>query len=45
MDANIGKEEILKVAKNSGKIKKNTGNKKIIREIYVPGKIVNLVIK
>ena len=45
VDANVDKEEILKVAKNSGKIKKNTGNKKIIREIYVPGKIVNLVIK
>ena len=30
--------------KNNDKIKKNILDKKIIREVYVPGKIVNLVV-
>ena len=32
-------------SKNIEKIKKNLSGKKIIREIYVPGKIVNLVLQ
>ncbi len=45
VDNNIGKEEIINIAKDNSKIKKNIADKKIIREIYIPGKIVNLVIK
>ena len=41
----ISKEEILDIVKNNNKIKKNLIGKNVIREIYVPGKIVNLVIK
>ena len=41
----ITKEMVLEIVKNNEKIKKNLIGKKITREIYVPGKIVNLVIK
>ena len=40
----ISKEEVLDIVKNNNKIKKNLIGKNIIREIYVPGKIVNLVV-
>ena len=40
----ISKEEILDMVKNNNKIKKNLIGKNVIREIYVPGKIVNLVV-
>ena len=40
----ISKEEVLEIVKNNNKIKKNLLGKNIIREIYVPGKIVNLVL-
>lgn len=39
------KEEILKLALNDEKIKGFIQNKTILKQIYVPGKIVNLVIK
>ena len=42
---NLSKEIILKTAKNTHKIKKNLLGKNIIREVYVPRKIINLVIK
>ena len=42
---NFSKEKILEVVKSNDKIKKKLIGKKIHREIYVPGKIVNLVIK
>ena len=38
------KEEVLKIVKNNDKVKRNISGKNIIREIYVPGKIVNLVV-
>ncbi len=41
---NISKENILKLIKENEKIKKNISGKNIKREIYVPGKIINLVI-
>ena len=41
----ISKEEILNIVKNNNKIKKSLIGKNVIREIYVPGKIVNLVVK
>jgi len=40
----ISKEEVLNIVKSNNKIKKNLMGKNVIREIYVPGKIVNLVI-
>ena len=44
IDDMISKEEILDMVKNNNKIKKNLMGKNVIREIYVPGKIVNLVV-
>ena len=41
----ISKEEILDIVKDNNKIKKSLMGKNVIREIYVPGKIVNLVVK
>ena len=43
VDKHVTKDEIIRLAKNNNKIKKNFLNKKIIREIYVPGKIINFV--
>ena len=37
------KEKVLNEVKENSKIKKWIDNKKIIKEIYIPGKIVNLV--
>ena len=45
IDNKFSKERVLETAKLNDKIKKNLLGKKIVREIYVPGKIVNLVIK
>ena len=39
------KEKVLEIVKNNSKIKRALHEKSILREIYVPGKIVNLVIK
>ncbi len=39
------KEEILKIAKENENYKTWTENKKIVKEIYVPGKILNIVVK
>ena len=39
------KPDFLELVKNNNKIKKNLIGKNVIREIYVPGKIVNLVVK
>ena len=44
VDQNLSKEEIFDIVKSSDKIKKHLLGKSISREIYVPGKIVNLVI-
>ena len=45
IDYEEAKDKVLKIAKNHNKIKKYIDNKNIVREIYVPGKIINLVIK
>ena len=45
IDEQLSKENILEIVKNNQKIKKVLNEKKIIREIYVPGKIINLVIQ
>ena len=45
IDHKISKEKVLETVKLNDKIKKHLLGKNIVREIYVPGKIVNLVIK
>ncbi len=45
IDGALSKQMILEAVRKSDKIKKNLIGKNIVREIYVPGKIVNLVIK
>ncbi len=45
IDDKFSKEKVLETVKFNNKIKKNLLGKNIVREIYVPGKIVNLVIK
>ena len=45
IEEGLPKEMVLKTIKESDKIRKNLLHKNIVREIYVPGKIVNLVIK
>jgi len=44
-NTNIEKEEAIKTAKTIEKVKKYLNEGKIIKEIYVPGKIVNIVVK
>jgi len=43
--ADADKDTILTLAKNSEKIKGFTSGKQIVKEIYVPGRLVNLVVK
>ena len=45
MDKDASKEELLKKAKENENVKKYIDDKEIIKEIVVPGKIVNFVIK
>ena len=44
VDEEMSENEVLSLVKSNEKIKKNLFGKNISREIYVPGKIVNLVI-
>ncbi len=39
------KDQVLEIALADEKVKKAVGDKKIVKEIYVPGKIVNFVVK
>lgn len=43
--ADIGKDDALASAKKDAKIAAGTSGKKIIKEIYVPGKLINIVAK
>ena len=43
--AGAGKEEVLEAAKNSGKIAPFIEGKTVVKEIFVPGKLVNLVVR
>ncbi|MDC2992582.1 leucine--tRNA ligase, partial [Pelagibacteraceae bacterium] len=45
IDDNISKEAVLETVRKIDKIKNKLLNKNIVKEIYVPGKIVNLVTK
>ena len=42
--SDLNKEKIISIAKNDVKIKKYLQDKSVIREIYVPNKIINFVI-
>ncbi len=44
IEKNYEKEEVLKIAKGEKKISKYLVNKKILKEIYVPERIINFVI-
>ena len=45
LDDGLSKDVVLELIKKNKKIRKNLVDKSIVREIYVPGKIVNFVIK
>ena len=45
VDDKLSKEKVFDKVREIDKIKRNLLGKNIIREIYVPGKIVNLVVK
>ena len=45
VENNFSKEMVLEIVNNNDKIKKNLLGKNILKEIYVPGKIINLVVK
>ena len=45
VDESLSKEKVFEIVKNIDKIKRNLLGRNILREIYVPGKIVNLVVK
>ncbi|UZN23229.1 leucine--tRNA ligase [bacterium 3DAC] len=45
VDAEISKDEILKLAKEIPNVKKFLDGKQIVKEIYVKGKLVNFVVK
>ena len=44
IDSQISKENVLEIVKKNEKIKKILLGKNILKEIYVPGKIINLVV-
>jgi leucyl-tRNA synthetase len=45
LEKNTSKEEIKKFLNNSEKIKKHIAGKKIVKEIYIENKLMNLVVK
>ena len=45
VDKNLSKEEVLSMSKDIDNVKKYIDSGNLIKEIYVPGKIVNFVIK
>tara|TARA_Y100000817_G_C16469896_1_gene373243 strand:- start:338 stop:493 length:156 start_codon:yes stop_codon:yes gene_type:complete len=45
VDANETKDEIIRLSKDNTNVNSFIENKQILREIYVPGKLVNFVIK
>jgi leucyl-tRNA synthetase len=45
VDKNISKDDILELAKSNSNVKKYIEGKNLVKEIYVPGKLVSLVVK
>ena len=40
-----GKDDVLKLAKENDNVKTHLDGKQIVKEIYVPGRLVNFVVK
>ena len=45
MDAGAAEEDVLTAALGEDRVKKHTEGKNIVKKIYVPGRLVNLVVK
>ena len=45
VDKNIEKDALIQISKENQNVSKFLLNKEIVREIYVPNKIINIVIK
>lgn len=45
VDAELSENEMLEIIKNDAKVKEILDGKNIVKEIYVPGKIYNVVVK
>jgi len=45
VSVNITKEELEALAKESSRVQEFTEGKQIVKVIYVPGKLVNIVVK
>lgn len=45
IDANASKDDVLALAKADEKMAAAMGGKNVVKEIYVPGKLVNIVVK
>ncbi len=45
ISADADKESVLDTAKSDGKVQSAIGSMNIVKEIYVPGKLVNIVVK
>jgi leucyl-tRNA synthetase len=45
VSASIEKDELLTLAKDSDKVKLHLDGKSIVKEVYVPGRLVNFVVK
>ena len=43
--ADAGQDQVLDVAKSTPNVQRHIGDKTVVKEIYVPGKLVNLVAK
>ena len=43
-DKNINEDDLLKLISNNSSIKKYIDNKKIKRKIFVPGKLINIIV-
>ena len=44
VDVNISKEEVMKLANDNDSVKQAINGKNIRKEIYVPGKLLNIVV-
>ena len=44
-DSGASEDELLDIARSSEKVRRHLDGKEIVKEIVVPGKLVNLVVK
>jgi leucyl-tRNA synthetase len=45
VDANASEEKLLELARASDNVKRHLDEKSVVKEIIVPGKLVNLVVR